>query len=250
MHIYIIFDSNFIIMRCFSFLLLLVITITSCSKRSEKAYKEEIISSDTIQNVTLDKNIIQEYSFINDSTLLSLTGDFNGDGIQDTLYEHYFSQKLNKEVPVPHSGDNADDYDSIVDKAYDLAPMSFMTCSNNKIDTLYFSNSSPLFGLYYIKNEGDLDGDGGDEISFILAWADYSTTNQCYITSYKKGIWVNLYSFPTWEWAADEQMDKGGLIKKLSTNKIEVKYRTDEADQATKIVDLSKLPKDKPVKTW
>ena len=237
-------------MRYTLFLLLVIIIITSCSNKSEQAYKEKIIYSDTIQNVTLEDNAIQEYSFINDTTLLYLTGDFNGDGIKDTLYEHYFSKTLNKEVPVPHSNGDLDLADSIIGKVYDLAPISFMTCSNNKIDTLYFSNSSPLFGLYYIKNEGDLDGDGGDEISFILAWADYSTTNECYIISYKKGRWVNLYSFPTWEWAADEQMDKGGLIKKLSTNKIEVNYRTDEADQATKIVDLSKLPKDTPLKTW
>lgn len=222
-------------------LLLVVVTITSCSGRSEKTYKEETISSDTI---------IPQSSFINNTTLLSLTGDFNGDGIKDTLHEHYFSKTLNREVTVPISNDDIDGFDSIISKIYDLAPISFMTCSNSKVDTLHFSNSVPLFGLYYIKNEGDLDDDGADEISFILDWADFSTTNTCYIASYKNGKWINLYSFPTWEWAADEQMDKGGLIKKLATNKIEVKYRTDEADQATKIVDLSKLPKSKPIKTW
>lgn len=224
------------------YILLFIVALSiSCSNNSEKAASFNVLKvlDDSIKtNIETNKDTLD-----NSSILLSVSGDFNGDGIQETLIEHYFSNKLKKDVLIPRVKDDYSDFEdgSFFDKVIDLEPISFMTCNNNRIDTLHLSDSTPVLGLYYIKNEGDLDGDGGDEISIVMYWLQYSTTTYCSIYSYKSSKWVELYSFPTWTWAIDEQADKGGLIRKITNNKIEVKYRTDEADQETMIVDLSKL---------
>lgn len=231
-------------------LLLIVVFSVSCSnKTSEKASSFnaiEILNDSIKRNIEANKDILDNsstYSFINDSTLLSVSGDFDGDGIRETLYEHYFSNKLKTEVKRPHVKDDYSDFEdgSFFDRVIDLEPISFMTCSNNRIDTLRLSDATAQLGLYYVKNEGDLDGDGGDEISIIMNWLQYSTTTFCSIYSYKSAKWIELYSFSTWTWTVDEQADKGGLIRKISNNKIEIKYRTDEAFQDTMIIDLRNL---------
>ena len=230
-------------------LVLIVILFTSCSNISKEGLnfnKVEIKPDSIKRNIATKKNILKlspTESFINDSTLLSISGDFDGDGSKENLYEHYFSNKVKKEIQVPHTKDDYSDFEdgSFFDRVRDLEPESFMICSNNQIDTLHLGTPEATLGLYYIKNEGDLDGDGGDEVSLVMNWLQYSTTTFCTILSYKKEKWVELYSFPTWTWAVDEQADKGGLIRKISNNKIEVKYRTDEADQGTIVVDLSKM---------
>jgi len=194
-------------------LLLIVILSISCSNTSKKgmSFDTKIISLDSIKrNIETKKDTLDTnptYSLTNGSTLLSVSGDFDGDGIKETLYEHYFSNKLKKEVQVPHTKDDGSDFEdgSFFDKVRDLGPRSFMTCSNNKIDTLHLE------------------------------------TPECSIYSYKSGKWIELYSFPTWTWAVEEEADKGGLIRKISNNKIEVKYRTDEAYQDTMIIDLNNI---------
>lgn len=220
----------------------MVIFSVSCSNTSEKVANLnaiEILPDSIKLNIETNKDT----SSINDSTLAFVSGDFDGDGIEESLYEHYFSDKLKTEIKRPHVKDDYSDLEdgSFFERVRDLEPISFMTSNNNQIDTLRLSDSVAQLGLYFIKNEGDLDGDGGDEISVVMNWLQYSTTTYCSIYSYKSGKWVELYSFSTWTWAVDEQADKGGLIRKISNNKIEIKYRTDEADQDTMIVDLSNL---------
>lgn len=77
----------------------------------------------------------------------SITGDFNGNGKQDTLMVgnvHYY---------------NNNHYDGI---NYFYFVFSDETIPKLKIE---YSNLD-----YTIKNEGDLDGDGRDEIGFLYGW--------------------------------------------------------------------------------
>ncbi|MEO6630400.1 MAG: hypothetical protein ABIN13_01720, partial [Mucilaginibacter sp.] len=66
--------------------------------------------------------------------------------------------------------------------------------------TLKITTNPQLLGLAYLKNEGDLDGDGGDEVSYVINWADWSNVNTWHIDTYKHGKWKDLYSFSIRDW--------------------------------------------------
>lgn len=165
-------------------------------------------------------------------------GNWKADGKEITLKEEYFSRKLQKNIIPAYIYNDVLDYDSVVSITIDLRPALYLTSVDNSIDTLFVSDISQLFGFYLLKNEGDLDGDGGDELGIIVNFADYSSTNYYDILSYKNGKWVTLYSFPIWEWQLD---DGTKLLSKAGNNKIKITFRNDDAVAEEKIVDLSKL---------
>lgn len=194
-----------------------------------------------------------------------VTGDFNGDGIKDTLTEHYFSGKTHKETNKFYV--NAD-YDYDLKMADEQKTYSFITCSNPAIHKLDVAKENN-FGLLYLKNEGDLDGNGTDEISLVRNKADFSSLNEYSIMTYKNNKWVTLYWFPIWEWqlpqlpevsnqyglfgiggvvitnsdTTNQRLLKeltsfSGLAKKVRKNKIQIIYRSKEISVDTIIVKL------------
>ncbi|MGL4597344.1 MAG: hypothetical protein ACRCYO_07450, partial [Bacteroidia bacterium] len=150
---------------------------------------------------------------------------------------------------------NIDDYDLLVKLTVDKDPFVFLQATNEEIAKFELVGSSQIFGFSFLKNEGDLNGDGTDEVSYVVDWADWSTLNSCHIISYRTGRWEELYSFDIWDWQlpaleenemteikpssfSDENFD--GLIKKLTVNKMQIIYRNEEAMKDTLVVDLSK----------
>ncbi len=119
-----------------------------------------------------------------------ISGDFNGDGAEETFYEHYYSRRDKRETNKYYSG-NEDIYD--LDRiSNDKDVLSFMSCDSCGVDTLpVYGVTGPLF----VKNEGDLDGDGGDEVGFVPALPQMSSMNHYHILSYKGRHWVEVYSF-------------------------------------------------------
>jgi hypothetical protein len=215
---------------------------------------------------TIPKNIkpVFGYRFI-------LSGDFNGDGKKEKLIEHYFSALDNKETNKFY--DSLFDYDQLVALTINKEPYSFVVSDNKRIDTLHISDGSQLLGLSYFKNEGDLNGDGTDEVSYVVHWADWSNLNTWHLMSYKNKKWIELYSFTIWDWqlpalpetfnqygffgleqkiinttndTINKRVEKQllefkGLIKKIKTSKIQVIFSNDEAELDTMIVDLKRL---------
>lgn len=217
---------------------------------------------------TIPKNIkpVLGYRFIVD-------GDFDGDGKKEKLTEHYFSGLTNKETNKYY--DNLPEYDQLVALTMKKEPYSFMLSDNKTIDTLDIAAGAQLFGIAYLKNEGDLNGDGTDEVSYVIDWADWSSLNTWHIVTYKDRKWQEIYTFEIWDWQLPnlpeafngyglfgveeritipvydtmnirlekELKEFKGLVKKIKTNKIQVTYRTDEAEEETMIVNLRKLKK-------
>jgi hypothetical protein len=197
-------------------------------------------------------------------------GDFNGDGKQEDLVEHYISLLDNKETPKFYDG--LKDYTQQVDITIKKQPIVFALCSDNTIDTLSIDARGQLFGLSYLKNEGDLDDDGKDEVSYVIDHADWSNINSCHIMSYKKNKWVNIYSFGIWDWQLpglpqsindyrlfgiqdkiiiekedninaileQELLQFKGFIKKISASTFQVRFRNDEASEDSVIVNFKK----------
>ncbi|MDQ3110103.1 MAG: hypothetical protein M3R17_09425 [Bacteroidota bacterium] len=126
-----------------------------------------------------------------------IKGDFDGDGKQELLTEHFYSRKLKRECCKFY---DRMDYDHLVAFTVRKESFSFITCTNGKIDTCVIGNDAQLFGVAFMKNEGDLDGNGTDEFSYVANWADWSNCNSCHIMTYQKHKWKELYVFDVWEW--------------------------------------------------
>lgn len=260
----------------FSILTLFVSCQTSTkSKQDEKSVLQidtlQLDSSKTSNQFeetlkTIPQNIkpIFGYRFI-------LTGDFDGDGNKEKLIEHFFSRLDNKETNKFYDG--LTDYFQLVTLTVKKEPFSFVISNNKKIDTLHIAFGGQLLGLSYLKNEGDLNGDGNDEISYVVNWADWSNLNTWHIATYKNNKWTKIYSFPIWDWqlpnlpetfnqyglfgleqktmsttndTTNRRIEKEfknfkGLVKKVYTNKIQVIFRNEVPEIDTMIVDIKQL---------
>jgi len=202
-----------------------------------------------------------------------IKGDFDGDGKTETLVEHFFDRLTNKETNKFYDSLDYDRLVGIIVKYKD--PFSFILSDNKNIDTLIIYSGGQLLGLSFLKNEGDLDGDGADEISYVVNWADWSNLNTSHLMTYKHNRWKELYSFEIWDWQLPDLpqtfnqygpfglQDKiinttndttyqrltkelesfRGFIKKIKTNKIQVRFRNEESMEDSTIVDLQRLTK-------
>lgn len=124
-----------------------------------------------------------------------ISGDFNGDGVQESFTEHYFSLRDKRETNKYYSG--IDDVRILYDSIFERDCISFFKCSNPVLDTIPVGG---IVGPIFLKNEGDLDGDGGDEVSFVGSTFSPSSVTHCYIVSFKRGKWENIFSFWIRSW--------------------------------------------------
>ena len=195
-----------------------------------------------------------------------ISGDFDGDGKEEKLIEHFISGLDNKETNKFYANIT---YGDLIYLTSQKEAYSFVLSDNKLIDTLHII-SGMHFGLSYLKNEGDLNGDGTDEISYVVNLADYSNLNTWYIMTYRHGKWVYLYSFDIWDWqlpdlpetfnqyglfgienkliVTNDTINKEierelkafkGLVRKIKTNKIEIICNND-GDLDTMIVNLKR----------
>ena len=125
-------------------------------------------------------------------------------GKSDTLVEHFCSGHDHLEVAKYVSNFS---YDGLVSRAYRLDPEIFVTSTNNELDTLFIRKGGGAFGLALLLNEGDLDGDGRDEIGYVVDNADWSNTNTYVVVSYRNDAWTELFRFAIWEWQLPDLPD-------------------------------------------
>ncbi len=244
-------------MTNFIYYFVFLITLVSCSK---SLTKENKFDSNSIQT-ELNNKPISGYRF-------QIVGDFDGNGINDTLNEQFYSLRDKKETNKYYS--DIDDVWVLYDSVSARKCISYFI-SNSKLDTLKFGG---VLGPIWIKNEGDLDNDGGDEISIVESLAQQSSTNQCKILSYKKGKWSVMYSFTVREWqfpplpqagknygnfgvndvyaSTDDSLNNEiekqmknfkGLIQKSPTGKIAIQTFTPEVTDTIIFIDLTSFNK-------
>lgn len=170
-----------------SFLFFLVL-FHSCKKddvATKKVLQKKIVEKDTINNSkmgvvfkvedTLKMTPVFGYRF-------SLIGDFNGDTIKDTLFEKVTSLDTNKEINKYYE---EIEYDDLVEVTIKKNPSVSLVSNSSKIKTFDLDISGQIFGFSFLKNEGDLNGDGTDEISYVSDYADFSSLNRMVIITYK-----------------------------------------------------------------
>lgn len=220
--------------------------------------------------VRMDLDSLIRVSKPNFGYRFQVEGDFDGDGKKELLTEHYISQVTGKEMNKYF--DDIEEYGTEVELTTYRKPFSLVSSDNPLIKDLEISKDAQLFGLKLLKNEGDLDGDGADELSYVVSWADWSSVNYWYIVSFKKGKWRELYSFEIRDYQTpylpeyyDEQgtflksnkvsipaedtmnirMEKEllefkGLVKKIKPGKVQITFSNWDASEETKLVTLKK----------
>jgi hypothetical protein len=237
--------------------------LMSCNHRENKTpIKLSVKPKTTIYSSQSNKKLTPVFGY-----RFTITGDFNGDGKKEKLTEHYFSNITQQET---NKFCEKLDYDSLVSLTKLKKPHSFVLCNDKKINTLEISQNPQLLGLSYLKNEGDLNGDGTDEVSYVVNWADWSNVNTWHIVTYKNDKWRDIYSFSIRDWqvpdlprthnqygmmgldkkiiitkdtSAEKKIEKRfdafeGLVKKIAPNKIRIIYMNPEIVEDTIIVNI------------
>jgi hypothetical protein len=126
-----------------------------------------------------------------------IKGDFDGDGKKEMLVEHFVDSSNGKELNKFFEGI---DYDSIVALTMKRNKYCYIASPQKAADSLFISGNAQLFGLCFLHNEGDLDGNGTDEISYVIDNADWSSMNTCHVMTFAKARWRELYAFTIHEW--------------------------------------------------
>jgi hypothetical protein len=206
-------------MQRIAYIIFLVLLIFGCRNSSKTDHVIITYSSKDIETDTVLKPIL--------GNRLTIIGDFDGDGKEERLVERYISQITKRETNKAY--ENEIDYSELISLIADKHPMSFILSDNTKIDTLHISSNSQLFGIMFLKNEGDLNGDGSDELSYVVDYADISNLNRYHIITFKNRRWTELGSFPIWEWQISELKENQGLVKMLNSFEIECYFRNKEA---------------------
>jgi hypothetical protein len=240
---------------------------TACTNHKNIDHgKEAILLLDTIKTdsiVSSKKTLKPVFGF-----RFIVTGDFNGDGKKEKLTEHFFSALDHREANKFY--ENVLEYDDLIELTLKKRPYCVINSDNKKIGEFTISLKEQQLGLSYLKNEGDLNGDGTDELSYVINWADRSNLNTWHIVSFQNNKWKDVYSFPIWDWqipdlpetfndygmfglnrktinsndslandAIETKLNNfKGLVKKITTNKIQITFRNEEAMEETKIVKL------------
>ncbi len=161
---------------------------------------------------------------------LKLPGDFNGDGKIDTVFESYISKLTGKE---DFKILDSTDWESNVDLIIENKPISRLYFDIEATDTFIVTKEPQQTGISLLENLGDLNGDKGDELGYIIKWADESNLNTYHIitlTNEKK--WKELFSFPINEsvnYETENLLEGKFILMKIGPNKIKYKYYSDSA---------------------
>lgn len=138
---------------------------------------------------------------------MKVIGDFDGDGAQDTLYERYISRVTGKETNKDYDwsasgevGEECCDWLFYKQKwIADKDPLVRLESKNPAIKRFDVESGGCQNGFDYLKNVGDLNGDGTDEIAYYIYDVDMSMMNSCALATYKNGQWKEVYHWDIME---------------------------------------------------
>ena len=182
------------------YILILTVGLLSCAKQREK-----IVNNTTISNTTDDK--VKLHKLIK----LFMVGDFEGNGKQDTIFQHNYSRRTKTEIE--YSADPfQNEYETIVKWFFDQEADLYLTINKSKEDTLHLGTAQ---GLYCLINIGDNNADGKDEIALVIDYLDFSSVNSCKIFSLCQDKWTLLKQFRVHEDAFNFNTDKAPIFTNI-----------------------------------
>lgn len=204
--------------------ILLLSILTACDTGSGQQKTTNIASESTTQVIPPPMKIDDRFSIV---------GDFNGDNVQDTIFESYISSLTNTECPkTPDSVD----YDKNVELIMNQKPVTRLYSSIKDIDTFIVTTGHQQIGIYLFSNLGDINDDGSDEFGYIIDWADYSNLNTFHVMTLRGKQFKELMSFKINESVSldpDNLIDGKFLIKPTGPKTIEYRFYSDSATVET-----------------
>lgn len=182
------------------YILTLTLGLLNCKSQTEKTIDNSIFPKTADNKIKLHK-----------LEKLFVVGDFDGDGKQDTIFQHNFS-KLTK-AEIEYSADPfQNEWDTVVKWFYDQEADLYLTISKSNTDTLSLGTAQ---GLYCLINVGDNNADGKDEIALVIDYLDFSRVNSCKIYSWCKDKWTLLKEFGVHEGSFDFTTDKAPIFESI-----------------------------------
>ncbi len=210
-----------------TFIKALLPVITLFAACSEPQSNTSISVSDTIQKKTITDTAQQQE--LNDR--LSITGDFNGDGITDTVRESYISSITNLESKKLFDSSS---WDNNIEQIKNNKGVCRLIETFNKTNSFVVTDKPQQAGLLRLDNLGNINKQKGDELGYVIDWADYSGLNTYVILSFDEHkIWKEIYSFPINENISlePEALYNGkDILIKISPYKIRYKYYNNEGE--------------------
>lgn len=161
----------------------------ACSKH-EIQFERYTKTNSTLE---FDSTIEGKQAYVPDTTdynympkrILSIEGDFNGDGTKEILREKYFDYTTRKDIQyVPDEG--GIDFLMVVDAE------SQLVSNNDSISPLYLT-SGWTWGILSLLNLGDNNDNGIDEVAVVNDAEDMSSLSSCRIYEYCYGIWKMVF---------------------------------------------------------
>lgn len=146
--------------------------------------------------------ILEQTVHLHKLAKLSVTGDFDGDGKQDTLTQHTYSQLYQSEIDSALDPLQLD-WDTVI-RWFDKQDATVFIVSNHNNDTLQLGLAQ---GLYCLINIGDNNEDGKDEIAVATDLLDHSQLNHCTIYAMCNNKWQSLTQFSIRESAFEYTSD-------------------------------------------
>lgn len=122
-----------------------------------------------------------------DAPTLTITGDFDGDGKQDTFTQFVADSLGNKLDYILDTGD----WDTTIPLYDSMHYYNEFTFNGNLVDI----NNQVDVGLLCLINLGNINSTKGDEIALVPFLKDYSNLNHCRIYFCCNGSWAEVFNF-------------------------------------------------------
>ena len=178
----------------------LLLGLLSCKSRTVK----------TVDNVT-DHKITADNIKLHKLEKLFVVGDFDGDGKQDTIFQHNYSRLTKTEIE--YSADPfQNEWNTVVKWFNGQDADLYLTINKSNKDTLRLGTAQ---GLYCLINVGDNNADGKEEIAFVIDYLDFSRVNSCKIYSLCNNKWTLLKQFGVHEGSFDFTTDKTPIFESI-----------------------------------
>ena len=165
------------------FCIAVIAILYSCNSGESSKQSSQLTSSDSSFSVTYT-NAINLHAL----NKLFVTGDFDGDGKTDTLFQHNFSLLHHAEIDSA-ADPFKNEWDTVLNWFYRQDPLIYICFNKTGQDTIKLGAGQ---GLYCLLNIGDNNKDGKDEIAFVVDYLDYSRVNSCKIYSLCENKLVQL----------------------------------------------------------
>jgi hypothetical protein len=205
------------------------------NKSNTLQYKDSFLKQNADSDISLTNTNSGRKIF---GERLKMTGDFDGDGKKDTVFESYISELTGKETFKILDSTDWEENMSLVIKN---APVARLYSSIKMVDTFIVTDQLQQIGISFIENLGDLNNDKGDEIGYIIDWADESNLNHYHILTLSKNKkWKELFNFPINEsvnYEPEYLFKNSSIINKTGNSKISYKFYSDSAtvEEGTKL---------------